>query len=42
MLTGPEDAARGREGGLGAERTEGAGWMRRKRRVAEKAFIVGE
>jgi hypothetical protein len=42
MLTGPEDAARGREGRLGAERAEGASWMRRKRRVAEIAFIARE
>jgi len=34
---GPEDAARGREGTLGAGKTEGASWMRR-RRVA-KAFM---
>ena len=39
---GSEDAARGREGSLGAERTEGASWMRRKRRVADKAFIGRE
>ena len=41
-LTGPEDVARGREDGLGTERTEGASWMRRKRRVAVKAFIARE
>lgn len=39
---GPEEVARGREGGLGTERTEGANWMRRKRRVADKAFIARE
>lgn len=42
MLMGSEDAARGREGGLGAAVAEGASWMRRKRRVADKAFIAGE
>ena len=42
MLMGPEDAARGREGELGAAMEEGASWMRRKRRVADKAFIAGE
>jgi len=36
---GPDDAARGREGGLGIDTTDGASWMR-KRRVADKAFIV--
>lgn len=42
MLIGPDNAARGREGGLGAEMTEGASWMRRKRRVADKAFITDD
>lgn len=42
MLMGPEDAARGREGGFGTARIEGASWMRRKRRVADKAFIGRE
>ena len=37
---GPDDAARGREGGLGMDRAEGASWMRRRRRVADEAFIV--
>lgn len=35
---GPEDAARG----LGAERTEGASWMRERSKAADKAFIVRE
>lgn len=36
---GPDDAARGREG-LGAEKAEGASCIRKRRRVADKTFIV--
>ena len=37
---GPDDAARGRGGGLGMDRVEGASWMKMTRRVTDKAFIV--
>jgi len=37
---GPDDAVRGRKEGLGIDRAEGASWMRKRRRVADKAFIV--
>ena len=37
---GPDDAARGREGELGAEKAEGASCIRKRRRVADKTFIV--